>query len=112
MERCVRLQFDTYREMRGLAEAEWAQPRCAATEDANWAKFTPGTNAVWVVYLCDMLRLKRFKGLEMSKAEKKSLTSFRCAFCPCSSRSQDCKSESDLMRVLQRQSQFSIYRVA
>lgn len=75
------LQFDTYREMRSLATAEWVRPHCAEAEAMGWANYTPGTNALWVAYLCDMLRLKRFKGLDMSVAEKKALASFRCACC-------------------------------
>jgi hypothetical protein len=74
----VDVQFDTYREMRNLAVAEWAQPQSVDADDVSWAKFTPGTNALWIAYLCDMLRLKRFKGIAMVPAEKAALTAFRC----------------------------------
>ena len=72
------MQFDTYREMRDVATDAWAQPPCAATPDMRWQSFTPGTNALWVAHLCDVLRLKRFKGLAMSAAERKALLAFRC----------------------------------
>jgi hypothetical protein len=44
-----------------------------------WEHFTPRTNTIWIVYLIDMLRLNKFKGVCKTSVEKNAMTRFRCA---------------------------------
>ena len=74
---CV--QADVYRAMRDHAVAQWGQPPCSNSVQQGWANFTPGTNALWVAHLCDLVMLQRFKGVRMGKAQKSAMRSFQCA---------------------------------
>jgi hypothetical protein len=71
------VQNDTYRAMRDVAEIAWLEAPCSHNDDKAWYNFTPATNNVWVMYLCDVVHLRMFKGVKMDKAERRSLMAFR-----------------------------------
>ena len=73
------MQGDTYRAMNAAAQAAWQAPAADDSQHSEWARFTPGTNAVWLAYLCDVVRDTQHKGVRMLPVQRQALMRFRCA---------------------------------
>eukprot|EP00892_Ulva_mutabilis_P006326 jgi/Ulvmu1/4065/UM019_0043.1 len=88
------VQGDAYRGMKSVAERTW---ETLEDPDMHWENFTPGTNVVWLGYLCvqlqDNIVVKGKSGQDeraaMNKKEKQSWDAFRRA-CRSSKYSASC----------------------